>query len=1143
MAISDRTRKLLWGNAHNQCAFPGCTQALAQNVDGLPAGASTTALVGQEAHIRAQSVGGPRFDPNYSDVDGVDNLVLMCPTHHTLIDANGGVGYKVEDLIKMKSDHERSWRQRDVRRTVRLAYLGDRFEAENTVQFQQVDLRGPSVDSMFVDVPIGCRRDGSPTADLIARIAAEAPGDTAELELTTGFAVTGAAQALLHPEWEGSAVLVGGPGQGKSTLLQYICQFHRARQLSKDEYANEYGAGSSRETMVRFPIRVDLRKYAQWAESSESHKSAKRRRNRPKQTLDENWRSLEEYVIGEVSRHVGAHIFDAHDFADLISSEPVLLALDGLDEVASLEARARVVDEISRVRGRLSPSAFDLVILVATRPGSSLHSLASSGAFSTLYLQRLTQGLRLQYLQRWVVVSRLSTEAASRLQSTFQDNQHVPHINELASFPMQLAILLHLLDRRQLLPQQRTELYREYLKTFLDREQTEDKEPLLAEQRRVVEDTHAYLGWYLQAKAEQGQSAGRISRDELRQLLRSYLAGQPEELELADELYSAITDRVLCLVERDDAFEFEVQSLREYFAALHLFENLSAKGKGNSRDDGLNALLERPYWANTCRFFIGMLAKGEIRALDDNFRVIEKRVAPRPIVRSMAAAILADRIYDGLVNRDIRHVVDIILNGPGIILAEDGALDSAGAPLRFGDRAGRSQAVAHLKDRLGSAEDETTRQALAQSLLAHARGDDNIPTWWWSQFAPTTDWLVTAADLGAFAGLDSMRTTQLRAAHAEVPVPHSWWTDLLIRGGYDGSDEKVVALVLNDLNSGAAETARFFADDTPLAILVTGAAAALAGALRPGLREPSPGSIDPNASVGRVLTATTKLRVLGDPTRWEDWDERLGVLAEAWGDGWVLRRATAIVPNGVDLVGVATRATSDPLRVAARREAQFRAHAADAGWWAGELSAAHDPGAQALALIAVLERARGAVVTALCEQIDTMVHGLEPKRFRAVEEALLAGTVFHRSRALDVHDDIRLGRLKVSGRSLWLIWMVGGDSTREWISANFDRNLQDALLAGTGQGRRAITATPSTRRLKLDTFEGMRTSLPPGGWAAEGRLASLTSNRAKEFLLNPGRWPADLVQLAADHLADASALKVPALADVAATDKWFRDRD
>nr|MDT0664916.1 hypothetical protein [Micromonospora sp. DSM 115978] len=257
------------------------------------------------------------------------------------------------------------------------------------------------------------------------------------------------------------------------------------------------------------------------------------------------------------------------------------------------------------------------------------------------------------------------------------DNQHLPHIRELASYPMQLAILLHLLYRRQLLPQQRTDLYKEYLKTFLDREQGEDKEPLLAEERKVIEDIHAYLGWYLQAEVEEGESSGSIKRTELKKLLRQHLAGREEGQKLADQLFSAISTRVLCLVERDTgSFQFEVQSLREYFAALYIFENAPIKGQGNSRDDCLNALLQNPYWSNVCRFFVGMFSQGEVRGIRHNLRELSKKTifSVHPMLRSTAALFLDDRTYEGQKDEPIQEIVDFVLEGPGVVLAEDGLL-------------------------------------------------------------------------------------------------------------------------------------------------------------------------------------------------------------------------------------------------------------------------------------------------------------------------------------------------------------------------------------------------------------------------------------------------------------------------------------
>jgi hypothetical protein len=117
---------------------------------------------------------------------------------------------------------------------------------------------------------------------------------------------------------------------------------------------------------------------------------------------------------------------------------------------------------------------------------------------------------------------------------------------------------------------------------------------------------HAYLGWYMQTKSEEGTSSGSIKREELQKLVHEHLSGRADGQKLAEKLFSAISNRVLCLVERDTgSFQFEVQSLREYFAAIYIFQNAPIKGVGNSRDDCLDALLERPYWSNVTRFFDG----------------------------------------------------------------------------------------------------------------------------------------------------------------------------------------------------------------------------------------------------------------------------------------------------------------------------------------------------------------------------------------------------------------------------------------------------------------------------------------------------------------------------------------------------------
>ena len=109
--IRDADRKLLWGRSGNECAFPQCSQSLTMTPEGAEADSrsSTPVVLGEEAHIVAAEDDGPRGDPSMpiGERNAYRNLILLCPTHHRLIDKDNGIHYSVAELHKMKADHER----------------------------------------------------------------------------------------------------------------------------------------------------------------------------------------------------------------------------------------------------------------------------------------------------------------------------------------------------------------------------------------------------------------------------------------------------------------------------------------------------------------------------------------------------------------------------------------------------------------------------------------------------------------------------------------------------------------------------------------------------------------------------------------------------------------------------------------------------------------------------------------------------------------------------------------------------------------------------------------------------------------------------------------------------------------------------
>lgn len=101
--IPESTLKMLWAQAAGRCEFPGCNAILYR--DDLTQFRANRAYV---AHIIADKAGGPRGDSELSPklVKDIANLMLLCDTHHRLIDHEQVDEYGAEVLQSFKNAHE-----------------------------------------------------------------------------------------------------------------------------------------------------------------------------------------------------------------------------------------------------------------------------------------------------------------------------------------------------------------------------------------------------------------------------------------------------------------------------------------------------------------------------------------------------------------------------------------------------------------------------------------------------------------------------------------------------------------------------------------------------------------------------------------------------------------------------------------------------------------------------------------------------------------------------------------------------------------------------------------------------------------------------------------------------------------------------
>jgi hypothetical protein len=105
MPITPRTRKILWVKAGGRCSI--CGEQLATDA----AGNDDPSVIGEECHIVARSPGGARA-ADIADIDGYDNLILLCRKHHKQVDDQRS-HFTVERLKKIKREHERREASRD----------------------------------------------------------------------------------------------------------------------------------------------------------------------------------------------------------------------------------------------------------------------------------------------------------------------------------------------------------------------------------------------------------------------------------------------------------------------------------------------------------------------------------------------------------------------------------------------------------------------------------------------------------------------------------------------------------------------------------------------------------------------------------------------------------------------------------------------------------------------------------------------------------------------------------------------------------------------------------------------------------------------------------------------------------------------
>lgn len=517
-----------------------------------------------------------------------------------------------------------------------------------------------SLSAIGIDLPISM--DSTTTANASRRHARRMGAATAIMDVgdRSFRPVDGGPQGV---------VLVGGPGQGKSTLSQLIAHSYRVRFLGDSSSytstpkasialgaieARLQEAGFPSPMRRRFPVSVALADFGAYlSDPSNRH-------------------GLLGYLSEKLSSSEAA--ITPRQFMSWLEVWPVCLILDGLDEVPSSSARVRVIDAISDFLHDAGNVSGDVFVVATTRPQGYRGEFDDIIDMTELHLVPLSEGDALDYAQLIIKArGEEDPEMQERVLTRMVDAIHSRLTRHLMTSPLQVTIMTALSERAVDLPTTRYELFDDYYSTIYARELSKPGGSAgLKKFRSHVDYLHQRAGVLLHAQSESAQGSDAILPDKaLRKLLtkRLLLAGfAPEESrETVGELLLLAKDRLVLLVSpRGREWGFEVRSIQEFMAARALTE-----GTDEQVLERLGAVAKLSHWRNVWLLAAGRIFQSREHLVDALVTLVAKLDLSEPLASlTMPGASLSLDLYNDELASDF-PAIRLRLLRQGLALLND----------------------------------------------------------------------------------------------------------------------------------------------------------------------------------------------------------------------------------------------------------------------------------------------------------------------------------------------------------------------------------------------------------------------------------------------------------------------------------------
>ena len=400
----------------------------------------------------------------------------------------------------------------------------------------------------------------------------------------------------------------GGPGQGKSTLTQYVSQIQRAALILQpngpimlppqralaEEIRRAASDSSLWPAVPRIPLVIDLKEFAFWF----GRKS------------DDTSDRMIAYITEHLANEVGETV-KTGTLRRAFASARWLFVFDGLDEVPG-DVKNPVANEVTHfVNDLLIGCGSDAAIVCTSRPQGYSGQFANLDA-AIVELVSLSRDQALACAEPLLALDRSESERRAYVQ-TLREALESEAITEIMTTPLQAHIMAVVVRDGGKPPERKWQLFNTFYEIIKKREANRNLPDrklatLLREGDKLLKALHNRLGFELHARAETSQGAvTSLGRNELLAIVKEVVSQLQDSdiVETVTTLMRATTERLVLVStpETGEYVRFDIRPLQEFFAAEHIYQS----GEPDIFIERVRVIAGDSHWREVIHFLLSAL--------------------------------------------------------------------------------------------------------------------------------------------------------------------------------------------------------------------------------------------------------------------------------------------------------------------------------------------------------------------------------------------------------------------------------------------------------------------------------------------------------------------------------------------------------